>query len=309
MSYNCKIPCQQRCCCSIPGPAGPRGPAGPEGPQGPQGVQGEPGASGPQGPAGPTGPAGPQGPVGLTGPQGPTGPAGPQGPTGPAGPQGLTGPAGPQGPAGPNLLPVPEPFNDTCRFVRVNEEGEYALVEVLGLNTGSLPNADAYNAWTFDPIGLSAGTPLPLGQLYVTRMILQCTVLVFDVSYAITVAGSGLTAGACGIGIYNNAGALVGSAANPELDWTTTGQKLTSLDSFVVIGNPEGAQHVFVAFLVNGAMSPSFLAAPTGIGNALVRPNTKPDRFSLFGTNLTALPATIPLLGMQQSSIGVWDAI
>ncbi len=222
------------------------------------------------------------------------------------GPQGLIGPTGPQG---PSLIPEPDPLFDPCKFVRVNENGEYVLVEVLGLNTGSLPNADAYNAWSFDPIGLNAGVPLPLGQLYLTRMILQCAVFIFDVSYVITAAGTGLTAGACGIGLYNNAGTLVASAPNPQTDWTTTGQKLTSLSSPITLGNPEGPEHIFVAFLVNGTTSPSFLAAPTGIGNSLVRPSTKPDRFSLFGTGLTALPSTIPFLGMQASTIGIWDAI
>ncbi len=243
------------------------------------------------------------------GPQGPQGIPGAPGPIGPAGPVGPVGPVGPAGPTGPSLVPIPDPIVDPCKVPRVNEEGNYVLAEILGLNTGSLPNADAYNAWAFDPIGLTVGVPLPLGQLYVTRMILQCAVLIFDISYALTAPGIGLTPGACGLGIYNSTGTLVASATNPASDWTTVGQKLTSLSSFITLGTPEGPEHVFVAFLVNGTTSPSFLAAPTGIGNALVRPNTKPDRFSLFGTGLTALPPTIPIFGMQQSNIGVWDAI
>lgn len=265
-------------------------------------------APGPTGPTGPTGADGAPGDTGPTGPAGAAGTPGDIGPTGPAGAAGAPGDVGPTGPAGPSIVPVPTEL-DACTYLRVNLDGEYILVNLFGLNTGNNPEIEAYSIWSMDPAGLTTGTALPPGSVYLIRLPVQCFAFIQDISFGVITPGSGLTAGACWMGIYDSAGTLISSVSGVEAQWSSPGLQIVDLPFPVVVGSSGGPDFIFLAFLVNGSTSPEFLASPQGLGNATTRFNTKPDRFSTYLTGQTTLPATIPIYGTTESDIGLWAAL
>lgn len=162
--------------------------------------------------------------------------------------------------------------------------------------------ADAgYLMANFDPAGTSgSGSSLPAnGVLYFQRVRIDISATISNIYYHLTGAGATLTANQNLVGLYSDAGALLGTSGDQSSSWTAAGFKASGLLTPVAVT----AGYYKIAFLSNGTTRPSILRGPTG-SQAIVGPVTTNPRFGSAGTGLTALPNTMP--AMTFTNVAYW---
>lgn len=179
-----------------------------------------------------------------------------------------------------------------------------AVRRQLDLQRG--PALNGLKAWTYDTAGMTAGTSLGAGILYMTRLTLDVADTITNLHCYITQAGSGLTASQNWAGLYTAAGVLVAQTADMSTLWTGTDSivmPLTSTYSAV-------AGDYYVAFLANGTTTPVVGRTHTA-SNRFLNTNlaAADSRVCLKGSGQTTLPATVTMSGVTQAAPGFWGGL
>lgn len=171
-------------------------------------------------------------------------------------------------------------------------------VPAIAPPNGTPPELNGVAAWNFDPINAATSLLASSGVTYLQKVILARSTLVTGIDLRIAVAGATVSTGY--VGIYDSTGARVGVSANQTTAWTTTGDKVIPLTAPVTL--PAGTY--WVAFLTQATTIPRPSGSAIGginfgvtVGAAL--------RAGMFGTGLSALPATITLSSMTQNTLAV----
>ncbi len=168
---------------------------------------------------------------------------------------------------------------------------------------GTQPADQGYQAWTYDVAGVQSFTVVPTaGLLEVIRIPIRRPTVVTSITLYLSVAGSVLTAGQCFVGLYNSAGALVGSTADQSTVWAANGVKTSALvgGPFTVTG-----PYCYVGIVFNGVTGPTIARSGVLIASAANAGMTGPTyRYSTADAGVTTtLPGT---LGVQTSRGTMW---
>lgn len=147
--------------------------------------------------------------------------------------------------------------------------------------------------WAYDgSFAVAANTIAGAGVLEVVRVPLLGGGSLSKVFFQVSGAGSGLTAGECFIGVYDDNGNLIGQSADLSTTLASAGNKTVSLTAATTTLTP-GA-FVDVALLWNGTTGPT-IRGINGTGMLNLGLTAVADyRYATAGSGLTALPATLP---------------
>lgn len=116
-----------------------------------------------------------------------------------------------------------------------------------------------WGGWSFDIASCApSSSPGIAGRVFFTAVPVRGIQTITNLILAISAAGSGLTAGQCFAGLYQN-GALLASTADQQTNWQTAGFKTMALSTPQVVNSANGI--VYVAFFFNGTTSPNFAQA------------------------------------------------
>lgn len=246
---------------------------------------------------------------GATGPQGPTGPTGATGATGATGPAGANGAISTiqvNGTVQPveGVLDLIAGSNVTLTAADDPTNGR-TKVTIAATSGGSAdppawsPVDNGLTAAPYDLQVTQANEKSPTaGVLYVVgmRVCQAATLTEIWLSWA---AGSGLTAGENFVGVYDNAGTLIGTTADQTTAWgstQTTGSAPLTVESGQSLAVTAG-EWLYAAILANGTTTPSFacLGGPTNLGNVNLSGG---KRFGMSTGPYSALPTTLPTLSL-----------
>lgn len=166
--------------------------------------------------------------------------------------------------------------------------------KIVNLPTAGVAAANRMIAQTFDPAlaGL-AQTAAAAGVLSLAKVRLLGGGVITNIWFSIAVAGTGLTAGRCFIGVYDASNNLLGTSADMAAVFATTDNKSVALITPTAF-LPAGTE-VFVGWFWNGSTGPQFRGFNgTGISNIGIIAATD-SRYATGGSGYTtALPATCP---------------
>jgi Collagen triple helix repeat (20 copies) len=235
---------------------------------------------------------------GAVGPKGPVGDQGAAGPKGPVGDQGAVGPKGPVGDQG--VIGVKGLVGDTSNVV--GPKGPVGLVTLDGTWRTTDYN---YLAWTFDQFGSVTSGVSTSGSTYAQRVNLRIPVRVTGVCIYINVAGSGLTAGQCFVGLYSATNRqLIASSADQSAAWLTAGGVNAPL-----LGGPYDlpAGPYYIAHLGNGTTLPNQIRASSNYLASAMFLTTATARAGAYSTPSTTLPASLP--GTLTFTYATWAAL
>lgn len=168
---------------------------------------------------------------------------------------------------------------------------------------GFTPADHGLITWPYDPSAAPNPTTLPAsGTVYVIKVHVPHATSVTNIVTQIYTAGSGLTAGECFAGIYQN-GTLIGATADQSTAWASAGVK-----TMAITGGPVSlaAGDAYIAFLFNGTTGP---ALPVGNGNSLVNVGLASTavRYGQANTAVTTLPSTLGSISGRPTSY--WAAL
>lgn len=166
------------------------------------------------------------------------------------------------------------------------------------------PNDVGFVAWSYDPSLTSNTTNSVLNQIYLTAVYVKQSTNVTKLHVIVNAAGSGATAGANNLGLYDSSGTLLASV-NVDAAVTSTGPHFGTISSTPVTPGMYWVAQQWAA------------TAQPGIGrtNALIlsaltiNQTAATYRFATNGTG-TTLPATItPGSNSTTNSAALWAGI
>ncbi|PZG17798.1 hypothetical protein C1I95_14710 [Micromonospora craterilacus] len=157
------------------------------------------------------------------------------------------------------------------------------------------PAGNALAGASIDPMwaNISVGATTA-GVLHLARVLLERGGPINSVEFVVTAAGTGLVADQCWIGVYSAAGDLLGQTADQSVALASGGQKSSAL-TVPIASQPFGTS-VYVALLWNGSVAPQLRGAAATATFANVGLTAPNFRWANAGSELTALPATLPTM-------------
>lgn len=205
-------------------------------------------------------------------------------------------------------VPVNAAFTNQDAAITANADA----INQLGVRTSSLelnnnitlPSDHGLISWSIDPFVTNASMVLPQGVITMIKLPVRTQVVVSNVNTAIVTGGTGLTAGACFAGLYSTSGNLVAQTADQSGVWNSTGHKQMPLTApflaspgyyyFAMLSN---AATTNVTIMRGSTQSTATFSANQSIADA---------RVTVFGSGLTALPATINMSARTLNSTTMW---
>ena len=174
----------------------------------------------------------------------------------------------------------------------------------------STPLAEDQNliAWTYDPLQAVGFTSTSPGTLALMRVIVRKASTITNAVYAVTSAGTSLTAGENWVGLYNFSGTLVAQTADQTTAMSGTGIITAPWTSPYAAA----AGNYWLAILNNGSSTPSYarMGANSLSDLASVGLTAATRRFGAYGSGLTALPSTIAPASIGAVANGLfWAAV
>jgi Right handed beta helix region/Lower baseplate protein N-terminal domain len=171
------------------------------------------------------------------------------------------------------------------------------IIDIYDPYVSDNPKRHTYKEWNFDPISISSGSGSVAisGSLYVMKLSAQSGGQIQNI---ITTIGSGTTpaglvAGQNYAAIFDANGTRIGITADQSAVWASTGLKTMALTAPITI---QGGKDYYVVLLANAATLPSFVAASgAATTSANAGQSNTLQRFSVNGTGLTAVPASLVL--------------
>lgn len=183
----------------------------------------------------------------------------------------------------------------------LNPVSSATVVPFGGPGTHNLAGAN------FDPaLAVANGAVMTAGVLYLHKVPIPAGGAISTVWLTVGVAGSGLTAGQCFVGVYNSAGTtLLGQSADLSGTLNSTGNKAIALTAPTAAVSA-GAS-VYVAILWNGTTSPQVRGISGSATAANINLSASTSRWATAGTAQTSLPATIP--AMTAATVEQWVGV
>lgn len=171
------------------------------------------------------------------------------------------------------------------------------------------PQRHGLLAWSYDPNGVSTGTLLTNGTLYVSKVHVAIAGTATKLYWHVTAQGATPTSSQNWVGLYDTAGTkLVQTDVAADVA-ATSGLKTTTISS-TSLGRDTS---YYVAFLFNAATAPTVgrgtatngFAALTNVGLAAAD-----LRFAVAATSQTSLPSTItPGSFSSTNCVALWGAL
>jgi hypothetical protein len=180
---------------------------------------------------------------------------------------------------------------------------------VMGPPEPWLPSDNGLLASAFDPACCDDNGSSPLsGTVYMIAVNLRYATTITNLHVVIGVAGSGLTASQCWLGLYNTSGTLLAQTASQSTAWATAGNIKAALTSTYAAA----AGMYYIAILANGTTRPYFacgsaLGANFTPGNANLTAATA--RFGRGPASKTTLPSTITMSSLVMDSNSYWAGL
>jgi hypothetical protein len=180
------------------------------------------------------------------------------------------------------------------------------------LPTVYCPEDYGLKAWNWNPDAALATLTTRLnstaGRLNIFRLSLPKPTLITNIHTMITATPTTLTAGQCGVALYNTAGNLVGSlVTGVDTAWATLGFKTHALASGP-FWQPAG--HVTVAMWWNGTTAPGMMRT-VGVTDVNLAFTTGLElRWDLANASITtAAPASLSNLAGGTGTIPLWTGL
>jgi hypothetical protein len=166
----------------------------------------------------------------------------------------------------------------------------YVDAAVGNVPSVALPSDVGLKAWAYDPAALSTGQAITSGVIYLNGVYVHSATTASNLVYAQTTAGTGPTAGANWIGLYNASGTLLATTA---LDAVLTS---VGIKSVAITPQAVTVGLYWVALLQNATSQQA--GAQNSVGGfqslaALGLTTGATARYAVNGTGATTLPATI----------------
>jgi hypothetical protein len=199
-----------------------------------------------------------------------------------------------------------ESADQVTQFMR--KDGLYAVPPIQG----ATPADHGFQAWNYDPRMAIAKTVMVSETVYVMGVQVRTPITISEVSVLVGTAGTG-SATASGVGLYNSAGTLLGSASGTSAGVATAS---AGLYSWTLTAAATGDLSLttglyFVAIFVEQASSPPFLyglgAVPVPVNAGL---SAAGYMFSVNGTSAVAVPGSLtPSSNSETNALGYWVAL
>jgi hypothetical protein len=186
-----------------------------------------------------------------------------------------------------------------------NSSGSVFNVASTGADANPQPNDQSYKGWAFDPT-IAANTTVPTsGQPFLIKVKAAASGTVNTVNINVGTLGTGFSASASYVAVYNLSGTLLAQSADLAGTLNTTGAKAIALGAgvTVVVGT------FYYVWMVVGASGPPALSRGGNLG--AINQGTGPGtyRFCTLGTGISSPPATITLSGSAALSTSYWAAL
>lgn len=169
-----------------------------------------------------------------------------------------------------------------------------------------MPVDYSMQGWSYDPANTGANFPMITGVIYMSKVKLAPGT-VSALGTAISIIGSGLTAGQSFMALYNNSGTLLGQTADQSAAWAAS--PTYSQPALVTPVTISTAGYYHVAMFSNGTTPPQIIRGSNLTANTnLVNPNLNAAgaRFASAGTATTAPPASITMSSRTPMSQALW---
>lgn len=164
-------------------------------------------------------------------------------------------------------------------------------------------------AWSYDPVAATASSALSTGGvIHLIKVNLRYAATISSVRYQINTVGSGLTAGQCGVAIYDSSGTARAASVDQSTAWATTSG---AYNTAMMTPFAATAGFYWIAFLVNGTTGPALTRGNGGSGaGSTINANLTAAnfRFAINGSGNTSFNPIIPSSNTQES-IPYWAAI
>lgn len=178
------------------------------------------------------------------------------------------------------------------------------------LDNLELPTNRGLLAWNYDPaMGSATTAPGTDQQLYMLGVTPPRSGVANQIHLGVGAAGSGFVAGQNHVGLYDSSGNLLSGCVDPTTEWASTGLKthLLSVPQAVT-----GGSTYYIGFIMNATTKPTLLRglSITALADVVnVGLTASNARWSIDGTGLTALPATVNLSSRTFLGSTWWAAI
>lgn len=168
-----------------------------------------------------------------------------------------------------------------------------------------IPQDQSYIGWAYDPIAAANNTQLAAGQPVLIKVRSTLTTTVSNINLNVNNQGSGFTASASYVALYDMSGALLGQSNDVSGILNTTGAKTIPLTGTVSV---TGNTFYYVYIVVNATTMPALnRAGNIGAINQNLGPGTY--RFATLGSGISSPPATLTLGSSVALSTSYWAAI
>jgi hypothetical protein len=168
-----------------------------------------------------------------------------------------------------------------------------------------LPEDQSYIGWAYDPAMAANNTQLTAGQPVLVKVRATATTTVNNICLNVNNAGSGFTAGASYVALYDMTGGRLAQSNDLASVLATTGAKTIPLTSGAAV---QGNAFYYAYIVVNATGTPTLnRAGNVGAINQNLGPGTY--RFASLGSGITSPPATITLANSVALSVSYWVAI
>lgn len=174
-----------------------------------------------------------------------------------------------------------------------------------GLNPASFGSL----GWTVDPMVCASSAQISPGKVFLNQFTATVTGPIGHLLYNVATAGVTLTAGQCGLAVYDNGEAaanvltLLGQTADQSTAWLTGGYLDTALLASV---NVVQGDSYYVGWLANGTTVP-FFSRGGNMAALLTNINQSSGGLVRAGMtvagSLTAFPTTIAYAGMNNAGL------
>lgn len=177
-------------------------------------------------------------------------------------------------------------------------------VDALGIKE-FVPADQGYNGWAYDPVMAANNTQPVAGVPVLVKVRAVQTGTTNSIHLNVNNAGSGFTAGASYVALYNTSGILLAQSADISTALGTTGAKTVPL---AVAPNVTGGEFYYVYIVINATAMPALnRAGNVGAINQNLGPGTY--RFATLDSGISSPPPTLTLSNCVALSTSYWAAI
>lgn len=155
-------------------------------------------------------------------------------------------------------------------------------------------SANPLLAWTGRPGAASNSSGLSSGIMGLTKMYIPRSTPITRLTLYVGTAGNTLTTGQNFVGLYTNAGVLIGTSADQTTAWGTTGVKTAALTGGPFVANSSNVEDywVWTAVLGNGTTPPAFFNETNAAAFLNLGLSAAQSRSCFSGSAQTALPGS-----------------